>query len=163
MPRNFVCVIDTSSQTKIDKLKFSGADFFKSEKDLIQDFQVKTNNIFSIDAEKETLSKFYSSLIEKASAIDKTLSGSLSAELQKSLNGLDAITGKANKALKQRSETEINQIKSIKQKLFPGGVPQERSDNFSVFWLKHGRNFIREIKDKTDPFVLEQYLFTEEI
>lgn len=162
MPRNFICVIDKPTQTKIDKLNFSGADFFKSEKDLVNDFQVKTNNVFAIDSEKETLSGFYNSLIEKASAIDKTLSGSLAAELKKSLNGLDIITGKANKALKLRSETEINQIKSIKYKLFPESVPQERSENFATFYLKHGRNFIKEIKAQTDPFLLEQYLFTEE-
>lgn len=162
MPRNFISVIDKPTQNKIEKLKFAEPDFFRSENELIKDFQVKTNNVFDLEAEKEKLSAFYTGIIEKVSAVDKTLSGSLSAELQKSINGLDIISGKANKALKQRSETEINQIKSVKQKLFPHGVPQERSENFSEFYLKYGKAFFKELKEKTDPFLLKQFLFIEE-
>ena len=57
--------------------------------------------------------------IEKVSGVDKTLNAAALAELQKTINGIDLLIGKANRALKQRSETEINQINGVKLKLFP--------------------------------------------
>jgi bacillithiol synthase len=162
MPRNFVSVIDKPTKSKIDKLNFLETDFFKSEQELIKDFQIKSNNLFEVNLEKEKISTLYSELIEKVILVDKTLSGSVSGELQKTLNGLDLIAGKANKALKQKSETEINQIKSIKQRLFPNNLPQERYENFSSLYLKYGSGFLKEMKELIDPFSINQKIAIEE-
>lgn len=162
VPRDFVSIIDKGLKGKIDKLSFKAEDFFKSEQELIKEFQVRSNAVFSVDRQKEQLAQIYNSLSEKIALVDKTLSGTVSAELQKAIGSLDMLSGKANKALKQRSETEINQIKGVKQKLFPEGVPQERYENFSVFYLKYGKAFITELKGLLDPFMLEQKLLLEE-
>jgi bacillithiol synthase len=162
MPRNFLSVIDKPTKSKIDKLNFLETDFFKSEQELIRDFQIKGNQLFEVNLEKEKISTLYSDLIEKVILVDKTLSGSVSGELQKTLNGLDVIAGKANKALKQKSETEINQIKSIKQRLFPNNLPQERYENFSSLYLKYGSGFIQEMKELIDPFLIDQKIAIEE-
>jgi bacillithiol biosynthesis cysteine-adding enzyme BshC len=162
MPRNFVSFIDKSTKNKIDKLDFLVTDFFKSEQELIKHFQLKSNHIFDTFAEREKISVLYSELIEKVVSIDKTLSGSVSGELQKALNGLDLIAGKANKALKQKSETEINQIKNIKLRLFPNGIPQERYENFSSLYLKYGPSFLTELKEFIDPFAIDQKIAIEE-
>lgn len=162
MPRNFVSVIDKPTKSKIDKLNFLETDFFKSEQELIKDFQIKSNNVFDVNSEKEKISTLYSDLIEKITAVDKTLSASVSSELQKTLNGLDLITGKANKALKQKSETEINQIRNIKQRLFPNNIPQERYENFSSLYLKYGSAFLNEMKELIEPFEINQKIAIEE-
>jgi uncharacterized protein YllA (UPF0747 family) len=83
------------------------------------------------------------------------------AELQKTLNSISSIEAKLNKALKQRSETEINQIKTIKSKLFPDNIPQERYDNFSMYYAKYGKGFIEAIKKSTEGNELKFVVLTE--
>ncbi len=161
MPRNFITVIDAGTKNKIDKLNFKPADFFKDTKELIDAYQLKTNNVFALDKEKEELNKLYTTLIEKVSAVDKTLNGAAMAELQKAVNGVEQLIGKANKALKQRSETEINQINGVKQKLFPNGTPQERSDNFAGFYLKYGKAFLSGLKENIRPFEIDNKILIE--
>jgi uncharacterized protein YllA (UPF0747 family) len=162
VPRNFLLVVDKPTKNKISKLNFTETDFFKAEQELINEFQVKANAVFEYSGEKEKLNAFYKDFTEKISSVDKTLAGSVSAELQKALNGLDMLGGKANKALKQKSETEINQIKTIRQKLFPSGVPQERHENFSSFYLKYGKDFFETLKQNIRPFSYSQGILTEE-
>lgn len=154
VPRAFITVIDKSVKNKIDKLNFNPEDIFKDEEALVKLYQVKSNNIFDLNTEKETLEKAYSSILEKIALVDKTLVNAVSAELQKTLNGVDVIVGKANRSLKQRSDTEINQIKFIKEKLFPGKIPQERFDNFSSFYIKWGPEFFKILKDNIHPLSL---------
>ncbi|WP_317898617.1 bacillithiol biosynthesis cysteine-adding enzyme BshC [Aurantibacillus circumpalustris] len=161
MPRNFVAVVDKITESKIEKLHFSVKDFYKSEQELIKELQANKDTIFNLSSEKETISEFYSKLLERVSAIDKTLSGSVSAELKRTLNGFERVTGKANRAIRRKYETEINQLSAIKQKLFPKNVPQERYENFSSLYLSYGKSFIREIKENCDPLLLEQTIFAE--
>jgi bacillithiol biosynthesis cysteine-adding enzyme BshC len=161
VPRNFILVADKATRNKIGKLGFLEEDFFKSERELIHAFQLKSNAVFETGDEKEALNAIYNQLTEKITAVDKSLSGSVSAELQKAINGLDMLSGKANKALKQKSETELNQIKAIRQKLFPSGTPQERVENFASFYLKYGQTFFSELKVQIRPFALDQKILLE--
>jgi len=162
MPRNFISVVDKVTESKIEKLHFNVSDFYKPEQELIKELQIKKDSIFDLAPEKESISDFYSKILERASAADKTLSGSVSAELQRALNGFERIIGKTNRAIRRKYETEINQLSGIKQRLFPKNVPQERYENFSSLYLTYGKDFIKEIKEKTDPFLLEQAIFIEE-
>jgi len=161
MPRNFITVIDSGTKNKIDKLNFKPEDFFKDAKELIDTYQLKTNNVFTLDKEKEELTKLYNGLIEKISAVDKTLNAAAMAELQKTINGVEQLIAKVNKALKQRSETEINQINGVKQKLFPNGIPQERSDNFAAFYFKYGNAFLKGLKENIRPFEIDHKILIE--
>ncbi len=162
MPRNFNTMVDKQTASKIGKLNFSVKDFYKPEQALIKELQVKKDSVFDLSPEKESISEFYSKILQRASATDKTLSGSVSAELQRALNGFERIVGKTNRAIRRKYETEINQLSGIKQHLFPKNVPQERYENFSSFYLSYGKAFLDEIKEKTDPFLLEQSIFTED-
>ena len=162
VPRNFFSIIDRGQKNKIDKLKLMPEDFFKSEKEIIDGFQIQNNAVFELQDEKTELEKFYNAILDKINLVDKSLSGSIMAELQKNLNGLNIIETKANKALKQKSETEINQIKSIKQKLFPDNVPQERYDNFAPYYLKYGPSFIAEIYKHINTFDFNHHLLIED-
>ena len=163
IPRNFITIIDAGTKNKIDKLNFKPEDFFKEALELINAYQLKTNNVFSLDKEKEQLSVIYNELIEKVSGVDKTLNAAALAELQKTINGIDLLIGKANRALKQRSETEINQINSVKHKLFPNGTPQERFENFSGLYLKYGQLLIKSLKENISPFEFNHKILVENV
>lgn len=162
MPRNFVTVIDKATSNKIEKLQLTAKDLYTSEQDLIKHIQIKQNAVFDLNKEKENLTAEYTKLLEKVSNIEKTLSGSVSAELKRSLNGLERITGKTNRAVRRKLETESRQIGEVKQRLFPNGAPQERVDNFSSFYLSFGKNFFDTLKKSLDPFEQMQIILTEE-
>jgi len=161
VPRSFLTIINQPLQHKIDQLKFSGSDFFKTEQDLIRDFMIKNKQVFDLGAEKEKIRVLYAELTGRAAAVDKTLSGHIAAELQKTLNKLDIISGKANKALKRKSETDLNRISTIKQVLFPRNIPQERVENFSTFYIEYGPGFFEALKKEINSFELSHKILTE--
>lgn len=152
MPRNFITVIDNNTLKKINKLTLTPDDFFNDINELIKTYQLKNDNVFILEKEKESIAELYHEISKKISNIDKTLETTVSAELQKTINSIDALTSKANKSLKKQSENEINQINSIKHKIYPNSIPQERFENFSGFYLKYGKHFIAELKNHISPF-----------
>ena len=145
MPRHFVMLIDKGTGNKLQKLNISIPDAFKEGEDLVKQF-IKTEYDNSILEEaRGKLAAVYASLTETVAAVDKTLTGTVEAEKQKAINGIAAIEQKMNRALKQKSENDVNQIWAIKGKLFPNNIPQERYDNFSMYYSKYGKDFIKEL------------------
>jgi bacillithiol biosynthesis cysteine-adding enzyme BshC len=152
MPRNFITVIDNNTLKKINKLTLTPDDFFNDINELIKTYQLKNDNVFTLEKEKENIAELYHEISKKISNIDKTLEITVSAELQKTINSIDTLASKANKSLKKQSENEINQINNIKHKIYPNSIPQERFENFSGFYLKYGKHFISELKNHIGPF-----------
>jgi len=145
MPRNFIMLIDKGTQNKIKKLNLETESIFKDGEDLVKAF-IKTEHAdVNLNEFNEPLNTVFNSIAELVSTIDKSLIGSVEAEKQKTLNGILSLNQKINKALKQKSETDINQIWAIKAKLFPNNIPQERYDNFSIYYSKYGKEFIETL------------------
>jgi bacillithiol synthase len=159
MPRNFVLFLDKGVQNKIQKLNLSVEDVFKDGEELVKAFIKTQHDDVNLEDAKTELSKIYASVIETVSSIDKTIVGTTEAEKQKAINGLATIEQKINRALKQKSETDINQIWSIKEKLFPKNTPQERYDNFSMYYTKFGKEFIADMMEQL-TYDLEKFEYT---
>lgn len=145
MPRNFVMLLDKGTQNKIQKLNLVTEDIFKDGEDLVKAFIKTQHDDINLEDAKAQISIIYATVLETASAVDKTLIGTAEAEKQKAINGMVTIEQKINRALKQKSEADINQIWAVKEKLFPKGIPQERYDNFSMYYSKNGKGFIESI------------------
>lgn len=160
-PRNSVMIIDKNQEQKWNKLGLKITDLFKSEQELINAIITTKGETITLDSEKKSVEQVFYDLQKKSVEIDKTMENLVKAELQKALNSISAIESKLNKALKQRSETEINQIKTIKGKLFPENIPQERYDNFSMYYTKYGKGFIEAIKKNTEGAELSFSVLTE--
>lgn len=162
VPRTFITVIEKNIKTKLQKLNFTEVDIFKDEQDLIKEFQINENAIFDLEEDKKNIDLIFNNINAKINTIDKTLSATVNAEQQKALTSLDVLTAKANKALKQKLDTEITQIKTLKQKLFPNGMPQERFENFATFYLKYGNDFFTQLKEIANPLFLKHTILNEE-
>lgn len=162
VPRTFITVIENNIKNKLQKLNFTEVDMFKDEQDLIKEFQINENAIFDLEEDKKNIELVFNNINAKINTIDKTLSATVNAEQQKALTSLDVLTTKANKALKQKLDTEITQIKTLKQKLFPNGMPQERFENFAIFYLKYGNAFFTQLKEIANPLVLKHIILSEE-
>lgn len=150
--RNSVLWIDKSSAKKMEKLSFTVKDLLKDVDELIKAYvKENTEKELSLVEEKEQLTKIYDEVKQKAFAIDQTLVKTVLAEAAKQINSLETLEAKLMRAEKQRHEIALNQIRSLKDKLFPGNGLQERTDNFIPFYLKHGKEFFYILKEHLNP------------
>lgn len=153
--RNSVMWIDGPTTKRMQKLELEITDLFADEDQIIGDFVRKhATEETELDAQKAQVEEVYKSIRSKAEAIDQSLVGAIQAELQKQLKAIDGMEKRLVKAEKRKQETSVNQIRTIKGKLFPGGSLQERHDNFTMFYLKYGSDFIKTLKGELD--VLDQ-------
>jgi len=162
MPRNFVTVVDDAAKQKIDQLRFLESDFFKSESDIVNEYMIRNNHVFNMDKETEKMKEFYSNVVTRTNVIDKTLSGNVLAEMQRTLKRLNSVSAKTNKALKKNHDIELNRIKAVKHLLFPNGIPQERHENFSSLYIKYGVAFFEALKTEINPFTFAHKIIVEE-
>ncbi|HEY1038671.1 MAG TPA: bacillithiol biosynthesis cysteine-adding enzyme BshC, partial [Bacteroidia bacterium] len=163
IPRKFALLIDGPTQTKLQKTGINTKQLFHDTEAIIKDFISGDAEQINLVPEKDLITKNFSELKQKAESIDKSLGGTVDGELQKALKGIENIEQKIIRAIKAKNETSINQIKNIKQKLFPENSIQERHDNFIPFWSKNA-NFIDDIKVafETELSDLNQYLVLTE-
>lgn len=144
MPRDFVLYIEKGLQQRIDKLGLRVEDLFNDKDKLAKELALKQQP-FDLAAERAALQQLFVAVKAKAAAADKSLEATAEAELQKNSKSLDALEQKAIRAIKQKSEQLLNQLDAVHQRLLPGGVPQERVDNFIRYYLNNP-SFIGDVK-----------------
>ncbi|MBL0103900.1 MAG: bacillithiol biosynthesis BshC [Bacteroidetes bacterium] len=64
--------------------------------------------------------------------------------------------------MKKKDETEITQIKKIREKLFPGGSLQERNESFLPLYLKWGSEIFDILYREFDPLNNQFTILVEE-
>ena len=79
----------------------------------------------------------------------------------KAIKALEHIEKKLKKSLEKNHQTALTQIEGIKDRLFPNGVLQERSENYLNFYFNNTA-LIQELLDEFEPFKFSFYLFWEE-
>jgi bacillithiol biosynthesis cysteine-adding enzyme BshC len=145
-------VIDKGSLNRMEKLGISHAQLFQSTEQLIHRF-IATHEagVFTLTAALAQLEAQYEQLSEQVAAVDPSLKAAVLAEGKKALGALKGLESRAQKAQKQKHETELSQIRALKAKLFPEQHLQERHDNFMNFYLTHGSDFIAACVATLDP------------
>lgn len=158
--RNSALVVDEASKKKLQHLNLDAKNLFTDTNKLI-DFFVKqqSTNELNLDAEVQKFEKAFTQIALKAQNIDPTLLGSVEAEKTKFFNSLKGLESKLSKAEKKKYEQQTSQIVKVKDKLFPNGSLQERSDNFMPFYLKQGGCFIEMLHQKFDPLAFKFSIF----
>ncbi len=155
VPRNFNVMLSESNFGKWKELGFDEKDFFKPENELINQVVKRSSGEISFVKEKEELEKLFIPILSTVEKTDKTLTAFAAAEKQKVMNAISAIESKLNKALRQKNETAINQVKNLRAKVLPDGVLQERSENFFAFTSGYGLTLIDDLA-KGLPSPLEE-------
>jgi bacillithiol biosynthesis cysteine-adding enzyme BshC len=162
MPRNFGLIVNKASAKKMDKLGLSAADLLLDEVSLRKSFvERNSENSLSLAAESQELIHVFEAILAKAIKVDKTLEGAVKGEQQKLLNAVENLEKRFKKAEERNQETEVNQLLGLKQKLFPNGTPQERSENFLNFSLNNSE-FLTQISEAFDPLNFRFYVMIEE-
>jgi len=96
-----------------------------------------------------------------AEATDSTLKASAEAESKRILSQLQNFNDKLIRNYKKKNEDTINQLKKLKESLFPDGGLQERKTSVISAFLRFGPDFIQQLKDALDPMDLRFHILFE--
>ena len=145
--------IESSVRKRMDKLETTLKEFFvEDEAVMVKSFLEKAaENEFKLGKEKGQLIQLFKEIEQKAVLIDPTLRKTVAAEGRNQVKALENIESKLRKAEKQRHEISIRQLKSVREKIFPGRSLQERKDNFLNFYTLHSSEYFEVLLEAFDP------------
>ena len=150
--RNSALLSTKKQASKADKLGLTWQHLFQNQSELIT---AKTKEIseFPIDLsiQKEHLRNQFHYIYDLANQTDKSFSGAVKAQETKQLKGLHQLEKRLLKAQKRKYADELNRIVSLQNELFPNKGLQERSANFSEFYVEFGPTLIEKLMDRLRP------------
>lgn len=148
--RNSAMLLNSNQDTIRKNLGFSVTDLFLDEHQLQKKFILsELETTISLEEEGLKMKSVYVSIINKIN--DVGLQNSVNAQLQKQQKSFKKIEEKLLRLEKQKKEDSLRQIRKLKTNLFPNKGMQERHDNFILFYLKMGDDFIKIIKENLNP------------
>ncbi len=153
--RNSFLLNDKQSHQLMRKLGISETSVFKPEEKLKTRF-VERNSTRQLGLEKEIedLAGYYDHLQQLATNIDPTLKTHVKALKTRALKTIEALEKKFIRAEKRHYDTELRQLATLKEKLFPYQGLQERTENFMPYYAQWGKSFIDLLYNHS--FTLEQ-------
>ncbi|MBK9285190.1 MAG: bacillithiol biosynthesis cysteine-adding enzyme BshC [Sphingobacteriaceae bacterium] len=154
VPRDSFTLVEEKTALKMEKLNLSPENIFSNEIDLEKQVIQSLPQYFELTEEKLKLQLLYTELKDKMKKFEPTLEGSVSAELQTVLKGIDNLQSKINKAVKLKSDGALNQLKNVLDKLFPERELQERTENFAQYYNEYGSDFFKVILTHSNPLDL---------
>jgi len=95
-----------------------------------------------------------------AEKTDATFLGAVKAQEVKQLKGLDHLEQRLLKAQRLKLKDEVSRLVALQNELFPLKSLQERTINFSEFYLEYGDQLINELKENLDPLSHEFSILT---
>ena len=160
--RNSAVWIDKTAAKRMDKLALSFEELLRDEDAIIRDFvQHHSENELDLREEKRDLHQLFERVAAKMREVDPTLGKAARAEATNQLKALSQLESRLIRAEKQKNETAIGQIRSVREKLFPGNGMQERHDNFLSFYVRYGEDFFAVLREQFDPLRPELVVVTD--
>ncbi len=156
VPRNSAMVTDDNMAVKVLRLDLTFKSIFKDTDELKKEYVRRhTKHRLNVNDEWMEFNAIFSKLRLRAHKIDPTLGPStdaVKARLKKAIHNLEK---KLLKADKRNHEDALIQIDRIKERLFPGGILQERSENFALLYVKHGDQLFGELIRHFEPLAFK--------
>ena len=108
----------------------------------------KQNNIEkAFEEASNEIELTFDRLKENLFAVDKTLVDASLRYREKIVSSIAELKSKATKSQETKHETTIRQLTRLSNLLYPLGNLQEREINFTYFYNKYGKDFIRKVYD----------------
>lgn len=150
--RNSALLSTQKQATKADKLGLTWQQLFQKQSELIT-AKTKAISEFPIDLsiQKEHLGNQFHYLNVLANQTDKSFSGAVKAQEAKQLKGLAHLEKRLLKAQKRKYADELNRLVLLQNELFPNQGLQERSVNFSEFYVEFGSTLIENLMVQLHP------------
>jgi bacillithiol synthase len=152
MLRDSVLLASQKQITKASRLDLEWVDLFLKKDELVNRHVGRLSNL-SVDFAplKEVLDKQFQLLAEIAKETHLSFDGAVKAQAAKQIKGLENLEKRLLKAEKKQHRQELIKITDLKDQLFPGGVPQERVENFSTFYERYGDQLLEVIQQNLNP------------
>lgn len=154
--RNSVLLVPKKLSDKLAKLNENIESLFLSEYELEKKHTLQLSDIkIDFTPQRAYLKKQFKDLYQVAKKTDKSFIGAVAAQEKKQLNGLDNLEKRLLKAEKRKLADQLKRLTSIQNELFPKESLQERTVNFSEFYLEFGDLLLKELKSNLNPLVNE--------
>ncbi|MBO0932873.1 bacillithiol biosynthesis cysteine-adding enzyme BshC [Fibrella aquatilis] len=161
MPRNFALYVPKVTAQRVAKLGLDTTDMFQDVVTLKRDYvEHHTEHCLTFDEENTSVNRALETILVKAQLVDTTLEKAVLAETKRFANAVARLEKKMRRAEERNQEIGVRQLLAVKEELFPGGTPQERTDNFLTFFL-NDRQFIQKLLHNFDPFTYQMQVCLE--
>jgi len=155
LPRNSAMYLRRANAGKLAKLGLSTFDIFKPLAELKKQVGAQLGQEeISLAAQQQALAAAFQQVQELAQRLDPTLVKTVAAEAQKATGSLAGLEKRLSKAAEAKHETAYAQLTALKDKLFPEGGLQERTDNVLSI-LINNPDFIEQLLSCFEPLTLE--------
>jgi bacillithiol biosynthesis cysteine-adding enzyme BshC len=160
--RNSGLVIGKETAAKIGRMDLEPAQLFLATDDLKKEWvKAHSKHTLNLTGEWRELTAIFEKIKLRAHKIDPTLTPSTDAVQARLKRAIDNLEKKLVKAEKVNYQTRLVQIEHIKADLFPNDSLQERSENFGLFYVKWGQEFIDELIRNFEPLDFKFTVLTE--
>lgn len=160
--RHSILWLDKDAVKKLGKLGFDASRLFEDTDSLVREFVARNAEVeVNLEPEIEALKQIFQQIAQKAAAVDPTLEKAVLADSVKAAGNLEQWQSRLLRTEKQKHDTLIQQLRQLKEKLFPGGSLQERHDNFLAYVLKYGDAFFERLLENMAPYEQGFVIFEE--
>ncbi len=150
--RNSALIFEEKDAKIWDSLQLDHASLFNDFDSVVnQLIKQESSTSLSLQKQREISNELFAEIAKIAETIDPTLSSSILATSSKQIKLIDQFESRLKRAVKAKSETKVNKIRKIKNRLFPNNGLQERSDNIFQYISKYGEGFIDDLKTSLEP------------
>lgn len=150
--RNSVLLVPEKYSEKLKKLDVSVERLFQKQHQLKNEYTRQLSDIkIDFTRQREHLQQQFKELYELARKTDASFLGAVGAQEKKQLNGLDRLEKRLLKAQRRKLADQLERLTKIQDRLFPQQSLQERTYNFSEFYLEFGDRLLSELKKELDP------------
>jgi bacillithiol biosynthesis cysteine-adding enzyme BshC len=162
LPRNSAEYISRANAGKLKKLGLTSHEIFRPLPELKKQVGATLGQEeISLKEQQQALAAAFQQVQDVAQRLDSTLVKTVAAEAQKAAAGLAGLEKRLSKAAETKHETAYTQLAALKEKLFPGGGLQERSENVLSILLNNP-GFIEQLIEAFEPLALEFTVLEEE-
>jgi bacillithiol biosynthesis cysteine-adding enzyme BshC len=162
LPRNSAEYISRANGGKLKKLGLTTHEIFRPLPELKKQVGAALGQEeISLKEQQQALAAAFQQVQDVAQRLDPTLVKTVAAEAQKAAAGLAGLEKRLSKAAETKHETAYTQLAALKDKLFPDGGLQERSENVLSI-LINNPDFITQLIEAFEPLALEFTVLEEE-
>ncbi len=152
---SFLILNEASSKLKIADTKF----WFYKEHEQVRSLLIDDHPFQDqLNEHKTEIDIKIKALITELEVFDPELIRSLKSTKVGLLKELKRLDTKIMRSVKRKSDVKMNRLNTVRNYTHPNGVFQERRVNFIDLYVSHGSNFLKIIKDNTEPFTNEVFV-----
>jgi bacillithiol biosynthesis cysteine-adding enzyme BshC len=150
--RNSALLFTKKQGEKAKKLNLEKADLFLKRDTLINKKVRQISNIdLDLSSLKAQLKKQFKQLDDLVDQTDSSFKGAVEAQKVKQIKGLNRLEKRLLKAQKRVLSDQVQRLVRLHDQLFPEDTLQERTHNFSSFYLETGDSLLSLLLESLDP------------